>query len=88
MEVFKKMIDYRVSILPIQSDVQGKKQTIGFLFLNDIMFFFRLNQYHQYLDEPVMKFVAELNNLDEDETNDNSHSLDANQVNLAKCLSP
>jgi hypothetical protein len=40
--------------------------TVGFSFLNDIYYLFRLPHYYKYLDRPVMEFVSELNGLDDE----------------------
>ena len=36
------------------------------MYLTDLMFLFRLPNYHMYLEDTVFNFVTELNALDED----------------------
>ena len=40
---------------------------MGLSFLTDIMFLLRLPNFYQYLEEPVINFVTELNALEEDQ---------------------
>ncbi len=68
--VLKKMRDNRVSCIPIEKTVHPDDphttKTVGLAFLTDIMFLLRIPDFWKYLDEPVLKFVMELNGLDED----------------------
>jgi hypothetical protein len=48
-----------------------KSITVGFSFLNDILYLFRTPNYFAYLEEPVIGFISELNGIDdENETTD------------------
>lgn len=41
-------------------------KTVGLSYLTDIMFLLRLPNFWRHLEEPVIKFVTDLNGLDED----------------------
>ena len=68
--VLKKMRDNRVSCIPIERSLSltdhHLTRTIGLSFLTDLMFLFRLPQWEQYLEEPILTFVSDLNGLEED----------------------
>lgn len=68
--VLKKMRDNRVSCIPIEKQVLPNDphttKTVGLAFLTDLMFLLRIPDFWKYLDEPVLKFVMDLNGLDED----------------------
>ena len=69
-QVLKKMRDNRVSCIPLERPISPTDphttRTVGLSFLTDIMFLLRLPDFHKHLDEPVIKFVSELNGLEED----------------------
>ena len=64
------MRDNRVSCIPIERPISSTDthttRTVGLSFLTDIMFLLRLPDFAKILDEPVIKFVTELNGLEED----------------------
>lgn len=64
------MRDNRVSCIPLERSIsqtdQHNTRTVGISFLTDIMFLLRLPDFHKHLDEPVIKFVSDLNGLEED----------------------
>ena len=64
------MRDNRVSCIPLERSISPtdphKTRTVGLSFLTDIMFLLRLPDFYKQLDEPVIKFVSDLNGLEED----------------------
>lgn len=64
------MRDNRVSCIPLERSISltdpHNTRTVGLAFLTDIMFLLRLPDFHKHLDEPVIKFVSDLNGLEED----------------------
>ncbi len=64
------MRDNRVSCIPLERPISPidphNTRTVGLSFLTDIMFLLRLPDFHKHLDEPVIKFVSDLNGLEED----------------------
>ena len=64
------MRDNRISCIPIEKPISPTEphitRTVGLAFLTDIMFLLRLPDFTKHLDEPVIKFVTDLNGLEED----------------------
>jgi hypothetical protein len=65
------MRDNRVSCIPLERSISPADprttRTVGLAFLTDIMFLLRLPEFFKLLDEPVIKFVSDLNGLEEDQ---------------------
>lgn len=71
-EVLQKLKNNRVSMIVINRNfvnVNSKKkttETMGLVFLTDLMFLFRQLNFHELLIQPVSKFVMNLNGSEED----------------------
>lgn len=65
------MRDNRISCIPIERTISPADpqltHTVGIAFLTDIMFLLRLPDFFRHLDEPVIRFVSDLNGLEEDQ---------------------
>lgn len=62
---FKKMRDQRINILPI--DNEEGTFTVGILFLNDLLYLLRQQDYWQLLAKSVGDFIREFNSFDSDD---------------------
>lgn len=71
-EVLKKMRDNQVSNVIIERSYQSKEtqrevtETVGMLFLTDLMYLLRQVNFFEILTQPVMQFVMQLNGSEED----------------------
>ena len=71
-EVLKKMRDNRVSNVIIERNYRCKEtqrditETVGVVFLTDLMYLMRQANFHEILTQPVIMFVMQLNGSDED----------------------
>ena len=70
--VFKKMRDSRVSTVFIERTYQSKDtqrdvtETVGMVYLTDLMYLFRQVNFYEILSQPVMHFIMNLNGSEED----------------------
>lgn len=71
-EVMTKLRENKISMIiverssvSIKTGVQ-KSETVGIVFLTDLMFILRQLNFHEILTQPVIKFIMNLNGTDED----------------------
>ena len=72
-EVLQKMRDFRISSIIIERQFvlksnpqKDQTESVGIVFLNDLMYLLRQINFHEILTQPVMKFVMHLNGTEED----------------------
>lgn len=72
IDVLKKMRDNHVSTVFIERTYQHKEsksevtETVGMVFLTDLMYLFRQVNFFEILQQPVIHFVMHLNGSEDD----------------------
>lgn len=69
-EVLQKLRENKVSMILVEriftkNSIQ-KSETVGIVFLSDLMFILRQLNFHEILTQPVIKFVMSLNGTEDD----------------------
>ena len=68
-EVLQKLRENKVSMIIIERHLKTNvpsSETVGIVFLTDLMFILRQLNFHEILTQPVFKFITNLNGTDED----------------------
>jgi CBS domain containing-hemolysin-like protein len=72
-EVLQKLRENKISMIIVErlfssskSNNIQKSETVGIVFLTDLMFILRQLNFHEILTQPVLKFIMSLNGTDED----------------------
>lgn len=70
-EVLQKLRENRVSMISIDRKKHihdARTETVGIVFLTDLMYILRQVNFHEILTQPIIKFVMNLNGTEEDRT--------------------